>query len=78
MLMQHPDITAALRDGYPDWQGKENQDTPEAREDYIDEYVTDLVKWLHLGYPEILDEFIEMSGQICAFSYKDWLRGETT
>lgn len=71
--MQHPDITAAERDGYPSWQSPENQDTPKAREDYIGEYVTKLVEWLRLGYPEILDEFIEMSGQICSTSYKDWL-----
>ncbi len=78
MSIQHPDITAAERNGYPSWQSTDNQDTPEARKDYIDEYVTDLVKWLRLGYPEILDEFIAMSGQICAVSYKDWLNGGGT
>lgn len=77
-IMQHPDITSAQRTGYPANCAAENPDTPEARKDYIDEYVTDLVKWLRLGYPDILEEFIEMSGQLCAFSYRDWLRGETT
>lgn len=73
MHMQHPDITSALRTGYPANQSPENLDTPEAREDYIDEHMLELVKWLRLGYPEILEEFIEMSGQICSMSYKDWL-----
>ena len=73
LSMQHPDITSALRTGYPANQSQENRDTQEAREDYIDEHMLELVKWLRLGYPEILDEFIEMSGQICSMSYKDWL-----
>lgn len=71
--MQHPDITAALRNGYPDWQNKENRDTPEARRDYVEEHTQELVKWLRVGYPEILEEFIEMSGQLCGESYRAWL-----
>ena len=71
--MQHPDITSTLRTGYPANHPPENRDTQDAREDYIDEHTLELVKWLRLGYPEILDEFIEMSGQICSMSYKDWL-----
>lgn len=71
--MEHPDITAALRTGYPRNHSEENQDTPENREDYIDEHTTELVGWLRRGYPEILEEFIEMSGQICRTSYREWL-----
>ena len=56
--MQHPDITAALREGYPNWQSRENRDTPQARGEYVEEHAPELVKWLGLGYPEILEEFI--------------------
>ena len=35
------------------------EDTPERRAEYIDDHRVELVEWLRLGYPEILDEFIE-------------------
>lgn len=71
--IEHPDITAALITGYPTFQATENQDSPENRADYIDDHMAELVKWLRMGYPDILDEFIEMSGQICSVGYKTWL-----
>ena len=71
--LEHPDIAAALITGYPTLQTPENQDSPENRADYIDDHMEELVKWLRMGYPDILDEFIEMSGQICSVGYKTWL-----
>ena len=71
--IEHPDITAALITGHPTFQATENQDSPENRADYIDDHMAELVKWLRMGYPDILDEFIEMSGQICSVGYKTWL-----
>ena len=64
--MEHPDIACALRTGYPTFISSENRDTPENREDYIDEHSTELIRWLRMGHPEVLDEFIEFSGQACA------------
>ena len=71
--IEHPDITAALITGYPTFQATENQDSPENRADYIDDHIAELVKWLRMGHPDIMDEFIEMSGQICSIGYKTWL-----
>ncbi len=70
---EHPHISAACRTGYPPFLPQENQDSPEARQDYIEEHTSQLIGWLRLGYPEILDEFIEMSGQLCRESYQSWL-----
>ena len=67
--IEHPDITAALMTGYPTFQATENQDSPENREDYIDDHMDELVKWLRMGYPDILDEFIEMHRS----DYQMWL-----
>ena len=72
-MIEHPDITSALITGYPTFQAAENQDSPENRADYIDDHIAELVKWLRMGYPDILDEFIEMSGQICSVGYETWL-----
>ena len=72
-VAEHPDITAAARTGFASFQGVENRDTPENRADYIDDHMLELVRWLRRGYPEVLDEFIEFSGQACAMSYQDWL-----
>lgn len=69
----HPDVDAALRTGYPAYSEKENRDSAEARSDYIEEHTGELLGWLRLGYPDVLDEFIELSGQICRVSYKRWL-----
>jgi hypothetical protein len=68
-MLQHPDITAALRTGYPANCSGENRDTPEARKDYIEEHTKELLEWLQLGYPEILEEFIELR----AWHYRAWL-----
>ena len=46
--IEHPDVTAALRYGYPSWQEDENKDCPENRALYIEEYQNELVKWLRL------------------------------
>lgn len=70
---EHWDVTSAQRTGYAAYQANENRDTPENREDYIDDHTLELVTWLRLGHPEILDEFIEFSGNVCAVSYKNWL-----
>lgn len=49
------DIKPSLRDT----QDEPAEDTPERRAEYIGDHKEDLVEWLRLGYPEILDEFIE-------------------
>ena len=72
-VAEHPDITAAACTGFASFQSVENRDTPENRADYIEEHSTEFLKWVRLGYPEVLDEFIECSGQACRTSYQDWL-----
>ena len=67
--MQHPDITAALRNGYPDWQSKENRDNRENRVAYFEAHASELVKWLYENYPEALEGFLEDHDQ----DYWDWL-----
>lgn len=69
MPMQHPDITAALRDGYPDWESKENRDTHENRVVYFEERASELLKWLLSEHSEILDEFINDHDR----DYWEWL-----
>ena len=73
LCLEHPDITAACRSGYASYQSEENQDSLEMRDLYIEEHMPELVEWLKLGYPEVLDEFIEFSGQACKTSYETWL-----
>ena len=48
-----------LKPGLRDIQNELAEDTPERRAEYIDDHKQELVEWLRLGYPEILDEFIE-------------------
>lgn len=48
-----------LKPGLRDTQNEPAEDTPERRAEYIGDHKEDLVEWLRLGYPEILDEFIE-------------------
>ena len=67
--IEHPDITAAMRTGYPEYVNSENQDSPENREKLINERPDHLIRWLRLGYPDILEEYIEMNGP----AYREWL-----
>lgn len=67
--IEHPDITAAMRTGYPEYVNSENQDSPENREQFINERPDLLIRWLRLGYPDILEEYIEMNGP----DYREWL-----
>ncbi len=67
--IEHPDITAAMRTGYPEYVNSENQDSPENREQFINERPNLLIRWLRLGYPDILEEYIEMNGP----DYREWL-----
>ena len=72
-MLEHWDVASGQRTGYAVYQNTENRDTPENREDYIDDHMLELVTWLRLGHQEVLDEFIEFSGQACMVSYRDWL-----
>ena len=67
--MEHPDVASAERTGYATFQSTDNHDSPENRLDFINENPELLIKWLRLGYPDILDEFIEMH----RFDYRMWL-----
>lgn len=67
MSIEHPDISYALRTGYASFQSRACEDTPEAREMYIEDHTAELLDWLSFEHPEILEEFIENSG------YYDWL-----
>ena len=67
--IEHPDIPAAMRTGYPEYVNPENQDNPENREQFINERPDLLIRWLRIGYPDILEEYIEMNG----LDYREWL-----
>ena len=67
--MEHPDITAALRTGYPSYQSEENQDTPESRAEFIEDHTDELLSWIRDNHPDLLDEYIEEHKT----QYKNWL-----
>ena len=67
--IEHPDITAAMRTGYPEYVNPGNQDSPENREQFINERPDLLIRWLRIGYPDILEEYIEMNG----LDYREWM-----
>lgn len=48
-----------VKSPWRDTQDSAAHDTPERRAAYIDDHKEELVEWLRLGYPDILDEFIE-------------------
>lgn len=68
-IVEHPDITAALRTGYASYQNEENQDTPESREEFIEDHTNELLAWIRATLPEVLEEFIEKHET----QYKNWL-----
>lgn len=65
--MQHPDITAAQRDGYPLWQPYSAGDTPELRDEYIRLYGSEIFDWLRKHHPGLVEDWLEDSG------YRDFI-----
>ena len=72
-MRNHRDVSHAMRTGYATFQCAENQDTPEARSEYIEEHWREFIKYIKLAAPEEIDNFIEFSGQHCHTSYESWL-----
>lgn len=68
-IMDHPDIAAAGRDGYPSWAAAENQDTPEARREFAEENIAGFIAFALAGDPDILDNFAADPST----GYRDWL-----
>lgn len=65
--MQHPDITAAERYGYPAWQMESVRDCREMRHEYIGQNSTELVAWILTNHSDIVDEWLAQS------DYDEWL-----
>ena len=73
MDLEHPDITATLRTGYPSWIKEKNQDAPEILKEYADEYSEEIIKWLLAGYPDMIREFSDYAKFYNAKTLEDWL-----
>lgn len=58
-IIEHPDIAAAERDGYPSWAGQENRDSEEYRDEFIQENVGEFLNWMKAGDQDVLDRFFE-------------------
>ena len=57
--IEHPDITSALQCGYPSGAAQENQDTPENRREFAEEFFSDFLAIAQDGDPDILEHFVE-------------------
>lgn len=68
MTMEHPDITHALRTGYPS-RVYDQEDTPEMREEYISNDYEDFYKWVRRFHADLVDEYIEDNES----EYLSWL-----
>lgn len=69
--MEHPDITAALQNGYPKANTRrEDLDTPDMRAAYIREYKDELIDYLKKKHPEIVEDWMNETG------YLGWLYDE--
>ena len=56
--MQHPDITSAHRTGYATFQAQENEDSPEAQWEFVQEKSVEFLAWIKAGYPELFEELL--------------------
>ena len=66
--MEHPDITCALRDGYPHIWFTGDIDSPEMRAEFLRNYDDELVDWLKKKHPDLIKDWMEEAG------YSQWLR----
>lgn len=65
--LEHSDVSAAQRDGYPSWQAPGNADCKEMRDRYDAEYQDEFLDWIKEKHPYLVDEWREESG------YHEWL-----
>ena len=70
MNIEHPDVTAIQRTGYPSWVSDHNEDSQEALKEYAEEYALEIVKWMLDGYPDIIREFSEYATRYGAILYQ--------
>lgn len=73
MDIEHPDVAAIQRTGYPSWIECENKHTMAELKEYATEYALEIIKWLLDGYPGIIREFSEYATGYGATTYQDWL-----
>lgn len=66
--MEHPDITAAHRTGYP-LRHLDNEDTEEMRDEFITEDLEDFYKWVKKHHSELIEEYIDDNES----EYYSWL-----
>ena len=69
--LEHPDITAALRTGYPRYAVGETPDTMEARIQYAEETQLEFFKWLLIQDPELFGRYCEEHER----DYREWRQG---
>ena len=71
--IEHPEVAAIQRTGYPSWIECENKDTMAELKEYATEYALEIIKWLLDGYPGIIREFSEYDTRNGATNYQDWM-----
>jgi hypothetical protein len=57
-MIEHPDISAIERTGYPPYIS-DNQDTSETRIEFIEEHIKDFINWVLASAPDAIDEFVD-------------------
>lgn len=65
--MEHPDITHALRDGYPHRFPAGDIDCPEMRAEFLRNFGDELVDWMKEHHPDLINDWMEDAG------YSKWL-----
>ena len=68
-LGDHPDVAAALGEGYPRWQGAENRSTAQTRREFAEEWAREFIDFALDGDPAILEGFTRHMG----WKYESWL-----
>lgn len=68
-MIEHPDITAALRTGWPGGAEDENLDSMENRMEFAKEHAAELVDFILHGDEDLLDRFVEHY----SWKYESWL-----
>lgn len=68
-MLEHSDISAAQRSGWPGGAAGETRDTPETRREFAEEHSKEFLEFALAGDADVLEGFVEHYH----WKYKSWL-----
>lgn len=68
-MLEHPDVSAIERTGWPSWAAQSNRDTPESRREFAEDNIKEFLDFVAAGDEDLFDRFCEHY----KWKYQNWM-----